>query len=162
MAFSTPCCGGEHCIPLVVYDQNKIARALQIPSSGNNALASPFTLYNGHGLKEQAGKLGLAFRDTEDDGGKVIVPAPHPLASRLIHLNSLVKQRKRWWTSLVHNTAQQKNEQPFILIVTILEILFGACTIIQTVFPECLIYFIYRTHFHHSIYLQLFEIKPSI
>ncbi|KAF8876648.1 hypothetical protein BD779DRAFT_155111 [Infundibulicybe gibba] len=134
-------------LALTVYDQNRVARMLQLSSLGNEVIASLAQLVDGHGLQEQGEKLGFISYDAKNKGRRLVgsmllthfihnhkTVKPNLLAGRLVHLNNLVKRRKRWWVSLGYNIAQQKSDQPFIFAVTILGILFGVSSIVQTVF----------------------------
>ncbi|KAF8897136.1 hypothetical protein BD779DRAFT_1667154 [Infundibulicybe gibba] len=60
-------------VALVTYDQNGVARGLQISSLGNEVLAPLSTLVNDHGLQEQAEKLGVIYYDAKDEGGRAVV-----------------------------------------------------------------------------------------
>jgi hypothetical protein len=85
---------------------------------------SPFSGCTLHHLRYTLSILIVATRNSTD---------LQVLASRAHALDELIKKRRRWWVALIRDIRRNSREQPFIFWGAILAVIFGICTLIQTV-----------------------------
>ncbi|KAI0053823.1 hypothetical protein FA95DRAFT_1591684 [Auriscalpium vulgare] len=124
---------------LRTYGGNKIARALDLDTIGDEILASWASLLGDRTIEPEMRKRRLL-----EEGENVMILytttlaasnniRPHHFADREANLLSLIAWRRRWWNVLLRDVRDQRDEQPFMFYGAILAVFFGVCTVIQTV-----------------------------
>lgn len=125
---------------LGAYNKNKVAKELGLSSLGAEIYASLYALYTKDRLFKKGGELGLGSNWDEASGHeyfssffRVHSAAPRVLASRAYALDEVIRKRRRRWVALIRDTRKNAREQPFFFWGAVLAILFGICTLVQTV-----------------------------
>ncbi|KAI0064684.1 hypothetical protein BV25DRAFT_279706 [Artomyces pyxidatus] len=121
------------------YRGNKIARAVDLDTVGDEILASWAALLGDRTIEPEARARSLL---EEDKNALILVSTlikgsenirPHYFADREAVLRKLIAQRRRWWNVLMRDVRDQREDQPFMFYGAILAVFFGVCTVIQTV-----------------------------
>lgn len=122
------------------FSRNRVARALGISSLGSEIFASLNALYGKDRLYDEAGALGLIPKNDRTRCDRMLQlmfsshkEPPGLFASRVYTLEKLIKHRRSWWPSLKRDLQRNRAEQPFLFWGSIFAIIFGICSIIQTV-----------------------------
>ncbi|KAJ7310950.1 hypothetical protein DFH08DRAFT_455104 [Mycena albidolilacea] len=126
------------------FNTNRGAIALQIGSLGGEIFSSLYVLYGKKGEFDRARSLRLIPKHSSEEYTVLLramfelhaviwKPEPQVLGSRVLALNSLVHHRRSWMASLIRDMKTNKQEQPFLFWGSVVALLFGICTVIQTV-----------------------------
>ncbi|KAJ6491052.1 hypothetical protein C8R45DRAFT_1073693 [Mycena sanguinolenta] len=126
------------------FHTNRGAIALQIETLGGEIFSSLYVLYGQKRELDRARSLQLLPKHSADDYDLLLKvmfelhalinkPKPQVLASRVLALDKLVHHRRSWMVSLIRDIKTNQQEQPFLFWGSVVALLFGICTVIQTV-----------------------------
>jgi len=125
---------------LSAYNDNKVAAKLGLSTLGKEIFASLNVLYGKDRLFKKGEELGLGSDWDARSNYEVLstffrvhTSPPKVLASRAYALDQLIKKRRHWWAALIRDIRKIYREQPFVFWGAIFGVVFGICTIIQTV-----------------------------
>ncbi|KIJ93169.1 hypothetical protein K443DRAFT_408357 [Laccaria amethystina LaAM-08-1] len=143
-------------ISLASYNNNLIARVFGVETLGSEILHSLYVLYGRNRYRTEAEALGLGPNWTwneiirREDFLRNRECQPKVLMHRVYSLEKLIQHRRSWLPSLIRDVRKSKRQQPFVFWGSVLAILYGSSSILQTLASVWSIILVYKPPSHPS------------
>ncbi|EDR06237.1 uncharacterized protein LACBIDRAFT_300532 [Laccaria bicolor S238N-H82] len=143
-------------ISLASYNNNLIARAFGVETLGSEILHSLYVLYGRDRYRMEAEALGLGPNWTwnevirREDFLRNRECQPQVLMRRVYSLEKLIRYRRSWLPSLIRDVRKSKRQQPFVFWGSVLAILYGTSSILQTLASFWSVVLVYKPPSHPS------------